>query len=117
VRVGDDELRARRQCRPLEILKIADLHRCRRQIGEHVGARRGHRGDDLGADAGQELAQCDQQIGIGGEADAQEAGHEMGIDHRILQLRALAVDAGRHRWPEISSQRLVKASQASRPSR
>jgi hypothetical protein len=69
----------------------------RRQIGEHVGARRGHGGDDFGADAGEELAQPDQQIGIGGEADAQEAGHEMGIDHRVLQLRALTVDAGRHR--------------------
>jgi hypothetical protein len=52
VRVGDDELGAVRQCRALEILEIADAHRCRRQIGEHLGACRGHGGDDFGADAG-----------------------------------------------------------------
>jgi hypothetical protein len=43
----------------------------------------------------EELAERHQQIGVGGNADAQEAGHEMGIDHRVLQLRPLTLDAGR----------------------
>lgn len=33
----------------------------------------------------------------GGQRDAQEAGHEVGIHHRVLQLRPLPVDFCRHR--------------------
>ena len=51
------------------------------------------------ADPGEELPQRDQQVGISGNADAQETGHEMGVDHRVLQLRPLALDGGRYRLP------------------
>jgi hypothetical protein len=45
----------------------------------------------------EELSERNQQIWIGSDADTQEAGHEMRVDHRVLQLSPLSLDAGGHR--------------------
>jgi hypothetical protein len=66
VRIGNDELGAVRQGRTLQVFEVADAHRRRGHLGQQFGAGGGHSSDDLGADAGEELAERQQQVGIGG---------------------------------------------------
>ena len=95
--VGDQHLGAVGAGELLEVFQIADLDLCGGDLGQARRVGRRHRSDRLGTHAREQLREGDQQIGIGGEREAALADREMGVEHRVLQLRALALDALGHR--------------------
>ena len=80
-----------------EVFEVADLHRAQ-GMSASTSARAGATAATISAPMPvRKRAKPISMIGVERQRDAREAGHEMGIHHRVLQLRALALDLLRHR--------------------
>ena len=106
VGIAHEQLRSVLGRRNFEVFEIADQYARAWQQFEHFRARRGDGGDNLGAHACEQIGHTFQQVRIEPQRNPQEAGHEVRVDHRVLQLAALPLDPGRHRLAGNLGQRL-----------
>src|ERR1035437_288147 len=91
MRVGDQQLGLFGTRGAFKIFEVADLYRFTNDVGQGLGARRRYGGNNFATKAGDEGGKAQQQIGIEGQGDTGKTEHEMRVDHRVLQLGALAL--------------------------
>ena len=80
-----------------QVFQIADGDAGNRQPRQPLGLDRRHGGRHFCAHASEEITQHHQQVGVGGHGNPGHAQHEVAVYHRVLQLGALALQAGWHR--------------------
>jgi hypothetical protein len=74
-------------------LECSQAQEDKRDFPATLLAGRGHRRHRLGPHPSQELAEGGQQVRIGGDGQARHAEREVAVEHCVLELRPLALQA------------------------